>query len=169
MNAAALVSPITRVSLFVRDLDASLAFYRDLLGFQLVADKEVAGPGVGKLMQLDDCDMRVVYLQSEANDFGMVGLFEVRQPELPEVPELTQPAMQGRAVVGFATSDAQALAQRLRAAGCRFLVEPTDYRNPALGDFVEMLVADPDGVALSFVEFKPARPGLSRSWYGEIN
>lgn len=167
MNPAALVSPITRVSLFVRDLDASLAFYRDLLGFQVVADKEVAGPGVGKLMQLDDCDMRVVYLQSEGNDYGMVGLFEVRQPALPEAPRLEKPAMRGRAVVGFATSDAQKLARRLRAAGCQFLVEPTEYRNPAVGDFVEMLVTDPDGVALSFVEFKAARPGLSRSWYGE--
>ncbi len=167
MTETALVSPITRISLFVRDLDASLAFYRDLLEFRVVADKQVGGPGAARLMGLDDCQLRVVYLQAEASEFGMVGLFEVQEPELPAAPTFTQLAMRGRSVVGFATSDAAALARRLRAAGVEFLVEPVDYANPAVGDFVEMQVADPDGIALSFVEFRPARPGLSRSWYGE--
>ena len=167
MSTTELVSPITRISLFVRDLDASLAFYSDLLGLVVVDDKQVGGPGAARLMGLDDCRMRVIYLQAEGHEFGMVGLFEVQEPELPAAPTMSQPAMLGRAVVGFATSDAAQLAHRLRAAGVEFLVEPVDYSNPALGDFVEMLVADPDGVALSFVEFRPARPGLSRSWYGD--
>lgn len=169
MSDAALVSPVTRISLFVRDLEASLAFYRDLLGLTLVADKQVAGPGAARLMGLDDCRLRVAYLQAERNEFGMVGLFEVQEPPLPSAPALAQPAMLGRAVVGFATADAQKLAARLRAADVEFLVEPVDYANPTLGEFVEMLVADPDGMALSFVEFRPVRPGLSRSWYGEID
>jgi len=168
MTPVSLVSPITRISLFVRDLDASLAFYRDLLEFCVVADKQVGGPGVARLMGLHDCQLRVVYLQAEDNEFGMVGLFEVQEPELPDAPAFIQPAMRGRSVVGFATSDAAELARRLRAAGVEFLVEPVDYANPSLGDFVEMLVADPDGNALSFVEFRAARPGLSRSWYGEL-
>jgi catechol 2,3-dioxygenase-like lactoylglutathione lyase family enzyme len=169
VTAGALVSPITRISLFVRDLEASLAFYRDLLELKVVADKQVAGPGAARLMGLDDCSLRVVYLQSEGNEFGMVGLFEVQEPPLPTAPVPSQPAMLGRAVVGFATTDAGGLAGRLRAANAEFLVDPVDYANPALGEFVEMLVADPDGVALSFVEFRPARPGLSRSWYGDID
>ena len=168
MRPEALVSPITRISLFVSDLEASLNFYRDLLGLAVVADKQVGGPGAARLMNLDDCQMRVAYLQSEGHEFGMIGLFEMQEPELPVAPTLPQPAMLGRAVVGFATPDAAELARRLRSAGVEFLVEPVDYSNPALGDFVEMLVADPDGVALSFVEFRPARPGLSRSWYGEL-
>lgn len=168
MSPAALVSPITRISLFVRDAEASLAFYRDLLDLTVVADKQVEGPGAAQLMGLDDCRLRVIYLQAESHEFGMVGLFEVQQPALPEFPRLSQPAMLGRAVISFATQDARALAQRLRTAGVQFLVEPVGYANPELGDFVEMLVADPDGMALSFVEFRPARPGLSRSWYGEI-
>ena len=167
MTRAVQISPITRISLFVRDLEASLAFYRDLLGLAVVDDKQVGGPGAARLMGLDDCRLRVIYLQAEGHEFGMVGLFEVQEPALPSAPAMPQPAMLGRAVVGFATPDAAQLASRLRSAGVEFLVEPVDYSNPALGDFVEMLVADPDGIALSFVEFRPARPGLSRSWYGE--
>jgi len=161
-----LVSPVTRVSLFPRDFERSFSFYRDAIGFTVVQDKSLAGPAVGRLVGLADCTLRVVYLQSEGNDYGMLGLFGVSDPELPEAPKPSAALARGQAVITFGTRDAAALLDRLAAAGAVVLLGPTRYTNPSTGHFVELLVADPDGHLLSFVEFTPERAGLSPTWYG---
>ena len=160
------VSPVERVSIFVRELARSLHFYRELLGFELVADKMLTGARVAELVGLEDCTVRVVYLRSERNDFGMIGLFEVRDPPLPEATPPPPTLARGVCVTTFAVSNADELLERLRRADVPVVRGPVRYANPALGAFVEFLALDPDGLPLGFVEFRPARPGLSRTWYG---
>ena len=165
MSKEHLVSPVARLTIFVADMERSITFYRDVLGFELVDDKTVSGPGVGALLGLPSCTMRVVYLQSEGNDFGMVGLFHVTDPPLPNGPELPTGFFQGRPAAAFCTENAEELQKRLEDYGVEYLLRPTAYSNPELGDFVETIIEDPDRVALSFVEFNPLRETQSRTWY----
>lgn len=164
-----LVSPVARVSFFPRDFARSLAFWRDAVGLALVDEKRLEGPAAGRLVGLESCRLHIAYLQSEHNEFGMVGLFGVDAPPLPPLAPPAPVIAAGQAVVTFATRDAEALRARLAAHGAHPVLGPTRYGAPGLGDFVEFLVTDPDGHLLSFVEFRPARPGLSRSWYGPVD
>ena len=168
MSSQYLVSPVARLTIFVTDMERSLEFYRDVLGLDVVDDKTVSGPGVGALLGLETCTMRVVYLQSEGNDFGMVGLFEVSDPPLPEGPAVPDRFYRGQPAAAFCTEDAAALQERLDAYGVHYLLSPTAYSNPELGDFVETIVQDPDKVALSFVQFTPLRSTQSRTWYKDV-
>jgi catechol 2,3-dioxygenase-like lactoylglutathione lyase family enzyme len=163
-----LVSPVARLTVFVTDMDRSLEFYRDTLGFTQVDDKTVSGPMVGGLVGLESCTMRIVYLQSEGNDFGMVGLFEISDPPLPDGPKPPPHFYRGQAAAAFCTEDAELLQKRLDEFGVNYLLQPTAYSNPELGAFVELIVQDPDGIPVSFVQFTPLRPTQSRTWYRDI-
>mgnify|MGYP000677845273 FL=1 len=77
------VSPVKRVSIFCRDLEKSLALYRDILGMTVIEEKQVQGPFIGKLLNLPSCTMRIVFLSAdEAVDAGLIGLFHIIEPEL---------------------------------------------------------------------------------------
>ena len=49
---AALVGPVKRVTLWVRDLERSLAVYRDALGLQVLEQKDLEGPAIAALVGL---------------------------------------------------------------------------------------------------------------------
>lgn len=48
-----------RFTLFCRDLEASLRFYRDTLGLVVVEEKTQEGPMAGGLLQLPACRIRI--------------------------------------------------------------------------------------------------------------
>ena len=49
----------------VRDLDRSIRFYRDGLGFQEAGGLEISGEPTATLVELPDLDLRAVYLDRE--------------------------------------------------------------------------------------------------------
>lgn len=135
------------VALTVRDLERSIAFYRDLLDF------EVAGQ-----LLLRDHTFKIVYLRSGE---AIIELFEFKDSgptDLEPVPD----ERLGFKHVAFRTSDVDGLANKLRAAGVTFTVEPKD----AAGGSVRLaFFRDPDGHLLELVSKLPAvqpyRPGWS--------
>jgi catechol 2,3-dioxygenase-like lactoylglutathione lyase family enzyme len=47
-----LTTPVRRVTIFCRDAAASLHCYRDMLGFDVIEDKRVSGPAIGRMVGL---------------------------------------------------------------------------------------------------------------------
>ena len=67
-QAMNLTSPLKRMTIFNRDMEASLALYRDILGFTVIEDKLISGPGNGSAV-------------TPPTDF--------RPPEGPDLPRTT--------------------------------------------------------------------------------
>ena len=150
-----------RFTLFCRDLDASLRFYRDTLGLVVVEEKTLEGPMAGGLLQLPACRIRIAMLAAEAEAAVIVGLFEISQTALNTLaPPLGKPA-HGQAALVLSTDCFDALHCALGAAGYRFLTPPLAYpkhtasaRSPA-GLYREMIVYDPDHVPVSILQIEP--------------
>jgi predicted enzyme related to lactoylglutathione lyase len=93
-NGRALAAGISAVWLYVRDLDRSLAFYRDVLGLPLVRDERDAG-------------------WAEAHLPGGVRFALHRSHEGAE------PQTPGTMTIDFGVADLDAAVARVRAAGAR--------------------------------------------------
>lgn len=150
-----------RFTLFCRDLEASLRFYRDVLGLVVVEEKTLDGPMAGGLLQLPSCHMRIALLAADANAPVIVGLFEISQTPLDAIaPPLGKPA-HGQSALVLSTDRFDELHRAVSAAGYRFLTPPLAYpkrtasaRSPA-GLYREMIVYDPDYVPVSILQIDP--------------
>lgn len=150
-----------RATIFCRSLDASLAFYRDLLGLVVVEAKEIEGAAVGSLLQLPPCRMRIALLAPTADAPSIMGLFEIGGVELERMtPPIGRPAM-GQTAVVLSTNEFDHIHSKLAGAGVKFLTPPLRYpkheaseRSPA-GVYREMIAYDPDGVLVSFMQIDP--------------
>ena len=66
MNKEFRTKPVSRITLFCRDLNRSLELYRDILGFEEVENKTIRSKAFNELMNIDDedCFVKISYLQS---------------------------------------------------------------------------------------------------------
>lgn len=159
------VGPVKRVTLWVRDVDVSLALYRDILGLTVIEDKVLEGPPVQGLLGLEAGRLRIVHLCAGGATHGWIGLYALTgaRPVLPALPAPDpQRFSYGQSVVVFDTVKLDEILPALRAAGCRFLGPLIDYVKPATtgptlaGRYREAVFFDPDGVAVSLIQFEPA-------------
>ena len=67
---------VRHVGITVSDLDKSLAFYRDLLGFHIVKEMDESGKHIDNFSGLQDIDVRTVKMS--ANDGSMIELLYYR-------------------------------------------------------------------------------------------
>jgi len=130
---------LKRVNLLVRDMQRSLAIYRDILGFRVFQCAD-AGPQsfsypvfrIPAAAQLHFCTL------DSSTEVRALALTEVRGVELPAhpQPQLSAPVIRVEQID-------QVLA-RLQAAGLE-VVEPRRSRTAEGHEFTELAFTDPDG------------------------
>ncbi|HEY8473663.1 MAG TPA: VOC family protein [Natronosporangium sp.] len=127
------VTRLNHAVLFVSDLDRSVAFYREVLGFEPVP---IAPPG-----------LRAAFLRApdSTNDHDL-GLFELGQPAPPAGP---RPGLYHLAWEVDTLTTLEQIAQRLTEAGA--LVGSTDH-----GTTKSLYGKDPDGIEFEVVWLVPA-------------
>jgi catechol 2,3-dioxygenase-like lactoylglutathione lyase family enzyme len=138
-----MITNVSLISVWVRDLDESLAFYTDILGFEARDDIKLG------------------------EDFRWVTVGHASQPELdlhlttPSGP-LSDDLEGGLPGVGLHVDDCRATYRELSAKGVEFIQEPQDRPYG-----VEALMRDNSGNWLVLVEpkdFTPADFGDSKNW-----
>jgi catechol 2,3-dioxygenase-like lactoylglutathione lyase family enzyme len=157
--------PVKRVTLWVRDAEASLAVYRDALGLAVLEDKQVEGPAIARMVGLEQARLRIVHLGPPGATHGWVGLYEISATAPRALAELPRPAsfpQYGQATVVLSTERMTEIVARLRAtAGVNFITEPTEYVKTTSGDatppgrYSEAIFFDPDGIPVSLIGFAP--------------
>lgn len=145
---------LRRTTLIVRDLEASLALYRDALGMRVVYDQELTSPGLTQRAGADGRNRsRLVLLRANDDFIGMLGLWQFLDPSPRDGAEPTPPAFApGDIVLVFNTSALDSTFPKAAAApGVRVLGAPSERRYPSpAGEIlvrVSMLV-DNDGHVL---------------------
>lgn len=146
---------LTHVGVGVSDLERSLHFYRDLLGFAYEHELEVAGEPTDTLLRLKGSSLKAVYL---ARDGVRIELLHFASPPRPVVPRPRPMHELGLTHLSFRVADMDATLDALRAAGERVL-EETIVRFPDFGAAACMIV-DPDGQLIELVQSPgdPAAP-----------
>jgi catechol 2,3-dioxygenase-like lactoylglutathione lyase family enzyme len=151
-----LVTPLKRTAIIVTDMEASLRFYRDVLGLTVWVEgrggKEM--PAMFRLLGAPVGRVRWVILQSDNVDWGMVGLFELRRPSPPRLRLATRrQANLGEACLVFHSTDVDAVHRGARKLGLRIVCPPT-LLEIAERDVLskEMTLRDPNGVLVNVIE-----------------
>lgn len=141
------LSPVRRTTIATADIDASLRFYRDLLGFTVEYDLEVTDPAQLRLFDPDATRGRVIALKRERLG-GSIGLFWT--PSF--APETCDPkARPGAVSILLLTKQLDALHDRLEAAGVSFVSSGSRY-SQSRGDTRAFTALDPNCIRVAVAE-----------------
>jgi lactoylglutathione lyase len=133
----------------VRSLERSLAFYRDLLGMELVFQWNPQAPYIGELVGYPSVDLHGAVLRIPGTDV-FLELLEYRN--IPEQTVDMSNGNIGNGHIAFHVDDLDALYAELTAAGVKSVsppVSPTIGPNKG-GRAVYMI--DPDGFRVEFIQ-----------------
>lgn len=145
---------IFHTGFIVRDMRRSLAFYRDLLGLEVVREaSDYSGEFADQLTGFQNVQLHIVFLslgeghQLELTQFlnPVGGKADIRNNDV------------GSFHVGIAVEDVQALADRLLGVGVTLRTMPTVERKNVRAPWARRgcFVQDPDGNWLELLEIAP--------------
>jgi catechol 2,3-dioxygenase-like lactoylglutathione lyase family enzyme len=157
MGPGAPLLRLTHVGICVSDMERSLRFYRDLLGFAYEHTLHVEGEPSDTLLRLRGVKLDAAYLQ---RDGVRIELLRFAGPPAP--PARTRPMNEhGLTHLSFRVADLDVTLAALRAAGERVLDE-TIIRIPEFRS-AACFVVDPDGQLVELVQSPgdPAAPPRS--------
>lgn len=154
------VSPLIRAAVFVADLDRSVAFYQDILGYEEVFfSGELDDPVVNQLLDTPETSRtRATILKQTGPAFGMIGLFEVTQPAPPGLDASDRGCRIGQVCMVFYCSDLDEICAKLATHGVQIMSAPKTLNikdRPGQASR-EMTFFGPDGEMLNFIERNPA-------------
>lgn len=145
------VQRLTHMGICVSDLERSLRFYRDVLGFKEVAHLEVGGEHSAKLNGMSDARAYLIFLEREG---WRLELFQFSVPGWIGPKEARPMNQLGLTHLSFRVDDLDAVCAQIEGAGGSLLPE-TRIELP--GPTHVIMALDPDGVRLELIQ-KPGDP-----------
>lgn len=146
---AVMQNVIKRTTLIVRDLEASLRFYRDVLGFSVWYDDYVVLSGRGLAAGSQGDRTHLIIMKAQDPVIGMIGLLQWVEPELPPRGEPRARLGIGDVVFVMQTDDVLEVHRRLLQSGARIFADPYEFEiKGADGSLLRMTSIsfwDPDG------------------------
>lgn len=155
---------LRRTTLIVSDVDNSLKFYRDALGFEVIYDNMIRTPRTAKSDAEAEVSRRLVFVRANDDYIGIIGLLEYTKPRVPVRAPEPEAFSTGSAVLLFTTTD---LARRFPKAaavpGVEVLDPPTETSYPSYDGGAPLKVRvstlrDPDGFLVELNEFIGENP-----------
>jgi lactoylglutathione lyase len=139
------------VGLTVSNLERSIAFYRDLLGFTVAYERgEVTADYMPRLVGIPGARLKIAGLDIPGLHLDLVEYIEPRG-----APAAGPTSDVGNVHVGFTVDDLWAAYRRLSDAGVKFKSEPVSPSvGPNKGGWAIYFV-DPDGITLEMIQRPP--------------
>lgn len=140
-----------RTSLIVKDIEKSLALYRDALGMRVVYDQELTSPGLDMRYGADGQNRsRLVLMQANNSFIGMLGLWQfLDQTSKDKAMHDGVDFTPGEIIMVFNTTTLdQTFPLAEVAPGVKVIKEPSERRYPSeAGEIVVMvsMLSDNDG------------------------
>jgi lactoylglutathione lyase len=149
------ISEIHHVAINVSDLERSVAFYRDALGFRKVLDMKAGGPANARMLRLPVKDLRIhsIMMTQGSSTVGEIELMQVEpRRDTPTAPK--RPDDLGMWVISFEVKG-EPLAEvvkRLHQMGVKFFSEIEEIDLEGYAPMKAVLFEDPDGNLLELVQ-----------------
>jgi catechol 2,3-dioxygenase-like lactoylglutathione lyase family enzyme len=134
-------------SITVSNLERSIAFYRDILGLELLYTRESSGEGLSKGVGVENAHLKIAMFRV-GDDF--LELIEYVAPKC--VPKGLRPCDIGSMHVAFHVIDIGEMEQRLTKHGYHFNAPPRRITEGPMKGWIWAYFKDPDGAQLELVE-----------------
>lgn len=157
-------SIVVRVAIVVRDMDASMRFYRDVFGYDVRYDGDITTADRQILLGLKAGQKARFVVLDGPRDIGAghreaasIGLLAVAGKRLPRLAlPRSNTLLTGQAMLAVETSDMARVLAALRKRGAPILAGPLVSHG---GTETEIVTADPDGTRIHVVaHIAPTRP-----------
>lgn len=152
------ISEIHHVALAVSNMERSIAFYRDILGFRKTLDMSLGSPSLDRLLRMrPGTTGRSVILQQGLSTIG-----EVELVQFSPAPTTPTPAKGAGGLGAFLLSfevrgeELTAVYQRLLEQGIVCYSEPQVVELERFGAMRAVVFEDPDGQMIELIQLPPA-------------
>jgi len=137
---------VHHVKVTVSDLDRSIAFYCDQLGFELIyqADRENLS-SYDTIMNMQDVKLRIAMVTHPASGF-MLGLIQFQNP--PSIVREVKNNYVGPSSLALEVDDARAEFDRLSTAGVMTMSPPTEIVREGRAVSIAFYFLDPDKIPI---------------------
>lgn len=145
---------LRRTTLIVRDIDASLAFYRDALGLEVIYDNAIRTPRSAASDAEAERASRLVFLRANDEFVGIIGLLQYTKPVRRAPHQGDEPFSTGSIVLLFNAEDLDTtFAHAREVRGVRVIAEPTrreypSYDRKGVIPVMVSVLTDPDGFVI---------------------
>ena len=148
-----MITDVLHIGVTVKDIDRSIAFYRDVMGLAFQGEILMEGPETDLLFRRKDCKARVAYLSGDKTLAGPpVELIQFILSDIEEDPaDLFKTSI---SEICFETDDIWEEYRRMKELGVEFLSEPQefDFTPYGFGKSMALYFKDPDGIILELIE-----------------
>jgi catechol 2,3-dioxygenase-like lactoylglutathione lyase family enzyme len=148
------ISEIHHVALAVSDMERSIAFYRDILGFRKTLDMPLNSPGLERLLRLrPGTTGRSVILQQGLSTIGEVELVQFSPAPTAPTPAKGAGGL-GAFLLSFAVKGEELtdVYQRILQKGITCYSEPQVVELPGFGTMKAIIFEDPDGQMIELIQ-----------------
>lgn len=153
----AMVRAVDHINIVVTDLERSVRFYTEVLGFRKTKEAYLEGGWIDRIVGLKGVRGRVTYVVAPAGE-PRIELLAYEAPVGVTLPVNSQANTVGLRHIALRVDDMEAAVERLRAAGVTLFSEPV--RVPAgvvqhdAGEKTLLYFLDPDGVILELTQYR---------------
>jgi catechol 2,3-dioxygenase-like lactoylglutathione lyase family enzyme len=144
-----MLKSVFHTSITVSNLERSMAFYREILGLELLYTRESSGEGLSKGVGVENAHLKIA-------------MFRVGDDSL-ELIEYVTPKCQSKGIrpcdvgsmhVAFQVKDIDEMGRRLNTHGYYFNAPPRHISEGPMKGWVWAYFKDPDGAQLELVEVR---------------
>ncbi len=152
-----MISAIDHINIVVSDLERSVKFYTELLGFKEINRVHLEGEWIEDIVGLKGVAADVVFIVAPEEE-PKIELLCYKSPTGDQVPVNSLANTIGLRHIAFRVDDIQAASEKLKAAGVKLLSEPIAVpatlmaQNPVRKTLCYF--HDPDGVLLEIAEYR---------------
>lgn len=143
------------VGITVRSLDASVAFYRDLLGFELLGSQEREGDDLGRILGYPQARIKMAFLRPVGTVDPVLEVIEVVVPR--GTPIDVQTSNPGAVHLTFDVDNLDTVHEALSARGVTFLSDPITLVSGVNAGAKNVYCLDPDGIRVALFQRLPGR------------
>ena len=117
-----MITSIDHINIVVNNLDESIKFYTEVMGFKLSRRMILDGEWVEKIVGLDDVEAEVAFIELESGP--RIELLQYIQPEGESVDVNSFPNTKGLRHIAFNVDNMNEFVERLKANGIWFVNDP---------------------------------------------
>ena len=152
-----MISAVDHINIVVSDLEKSVKFYTELLGFREIRRAHLEGKWIESVTSLQDVKAEVVFIAAPAGEPRLELLCYVT-PHGKMFPEHSIANTPGLRHIALRVDDIYTSAERLKEAGVTMVSEPvavpSDVVSHDSGNKILCYFLDPDGTLLELAEYR---------------